>query len=47
MELHKSYICLGVYPSQSYFLIPTWTVLLGAKELCDFNKGEAGLIIHK
>lgn len=31
MELHRSYIYLGVYPSQSYFLIPTWTVLLGQK----------------
>lgn len=41
------YIYVGVYSRQNYFLIHTWTVLMKAKELCDFNKGEDGLIIHQ
>lgn len=41
------YIYVAVYPRQNYFLILTWTVLMKAKELCDFNKGEASLIIHQ
>lgn len=42
-----SYIYVGLHPRHSYFLIHTWTVLMRAKELCDFNEGEAGLIIHQ
>lgn len=40
-----SHIYVGVQPRQSYFLIHTWTELMRAKELCDFNKGEVGLTI--
>lgn len=42
----ESYIYMEVCPGQNCFLIHTWTVLLRVKVLCNFNNGEAGLIIQ-